>query len=129
MVRFIVADYLVALAALFSLGAHWTTRFLMAYYTNPGGVAVAIEDVIAVQEANPIMRYVLLLTNANQILQVVIVPAYFLVVWVSYRVFFKPAPVVLFSVALMIVLVFFMDFTNNMASVLGVLARNGWFQS
>lgn len=133
----IFPDYLVGLAIFFSLGAHYITIFLVTYYTDAGQGAVTAREMITAKEVNPVMGYIFALSGLSKIFSLVVVPAYISAVYISFRLMLgrsiskgkitsEVGATILMQTAMVIVFVFFIDFSHDLAILLGVLAQNGW---
>jgi len=125
-------DYIVLVSILLSIGAHITTIFLISYYTDVAQDIGERVDLTQTLEANPIMAWIFKLNNLNEIFSIVMVPAFIISLYIGFRMFVNRSMmeewikrIVTFQFAMTLFVAFFIDFTHDLAFVLGLLAQNG----
>tara|TARA_Y100000310_G_C20639552_1_gene793112 strand:- start:1435 stop:1806 length:372 start_codon:yes stop_codon:yes gene_type:complete len=120
--KLITPDYIAIVAFLLLVSAHITTNYLITAYGNIAEDIGVAEEVAIMFEANPIAKSFFRLEGLKKIYSVIIMPSIFFTVYYYHRRKHINNPEFLESVSILLLLLSFLNATNDLSILLGFLA-------
>jgi len=121
--KLIKADWLILIAFVLMLAIHFITQFLIVQNTPTEETRAEINALITYAEANPLAAYVLKFEKLRLIYSAFFVPAVFIASYYYIRQKFWHNQDLIMFFAIMVLTVMIMNFNNDLAALLGWLAR------
>ncbi len=121
--KLIKADWLILIAFVLMLAIHFITQFLIVQNTPTEETRAEINALITYAEANPLAAYVLKFEKLRLIYSAFFVPAVFISSYYYIRRKFWHNQDLIMFFAILVLTVMIMNFNNDLAALLGWLAR------
>jgi len=119
----VLDDYLVGFSAVLFMTAHWSTMAIRGYIFETAPSAASAEALFAAMEANPVAEHIFQLGNLGLVFSYLILPALVLTTYIMFRrTLGKKNHVLRGNIALTFFIVAWLDATNDLAFLAGLLA-------
>lgn len=119
--KFIKADYIIAIAFLLMLMTHGITHYLLAVETSYSQTKEEAKQVAEYVEQNPIFSLVVASKKLSLIYSLVLAPSFFIAIYYYYRNKYFHNQIIIETVAVMVLAMFLINFGNDIPYLLAVL--------
>lgn len=123
MMKFLKYDWIVIVAFCLLVLVHFSTNFLISYYSSAAQQLGIAEDRVQVMEQNLFARWFYLFNDMRAIVQMYILPAFFFGTYYYVRRKYQNNLMLVEAYSLMVLVVTFFNASNDVSILLGVLAR------